>query len=182
MIRTRQIEGIVLKRQNIGEADRILTVLSKESGKIQVKAPGVRRMPSRRSPHIEPLNHSMFSLYTSSRAFLPLVTEVQTLDSFSHIKTNLSSIGVAYYICELVNGLCPDGQENIDIFFNLKLTLSNLGNIETKLLVKNFERNLLEGLGFWTEAKLLETEEPYGVMERLLERKLKTTRIIPLFA
>ena len=182
MIRTRQIEGIVLRRQNLGEADRILTILSKESGKIQVKAPGVRRIPSRRSAHIELLNLSRFSLYTSSRAFMPLVTEASTLDSFSSIKTSLSRIGAAFYICERVNGLCPDNQDNVGVFFNLKSTFSKLENMDPKLLVKNFERSLLEGLGFWAEAELLKTQDSSKIMERLMERRLKTTRIIPLFA
>ena len=63
-MRTYKIEGIVLRRRNLGEADRILTVLSRESGKISIKAPGVRRIPSRRSSHVELLNHSKFTLYS----------------------------------------------------------------------------------------------------------------------
>lgn len=185
-MRTYKVDGIVLKRRNIGEADRILTVFSKNGGKISVKAPGVRRIPSRRSSHIELLNFSQLTIYSSSKSFLPIVTEAQTLDDFSSIKNDLSKIGYAYYICELINGLCPDNQENRNVFFRLHLTLSELakalGEADIAKIVRNFEIELLSDLGFWSEAKLLDVQGSRMVMERLLERKLKAIRIMPLFA
>lgn len=182
-MRTYKVEGIVLKRKNLGEADRILTILSKEFGKISVKAPGVRRIPSRRSSHVELLNHSSLTLYRSSRSFMPLLTEAQTLEDFSAIKSNLNKIGYAYYICELINGLCADNQENRNVFFHLKSTLSELAKVlDARSLVKKFEKDLLTELGFWSEAKLLQIQDSQTVMERLLERKLKTIRVMPLFS
>ena len=182
-MKTYKIEGIILRRRNFGEADRILTILSRESGKISVKAPGVRRIPSRRSAHVELLNLSQLTLYKSSRSFMPLLTEAQTMEDFSSIKDDLHKIGYAYYICELINGLCADNQENKNVFFYLKSTLSALSQTSNaKALVKNFERNLLSILGFWPEVKLLQTCDSQTVMERLLERKIKTLRVLPLFA
>lgn len=181
-MRTYRIEGIVLKRRNLGEADRVLTVLSRESGKMTIKAPGVRRIPSRRSSHVELLNFSQFTLYGSSKSFLPIVTEAQTLEDFSAIKKDLHKIGMALYLCELINGLCADNQENRDVFFHFKSTLSELSNtLDGLSLVKKFEKNLLTELGFWSEAKLLQTQDSQAVMEKLLERKLKTLRVLPLF-
>lgn len=192
MMRTYKTEGIVLKRRNYGEADRILTVLSKEFGKIQVKAPGVRRTSSRRSSHVELLNFSQLTLYKGSKTFMPIVTEAQTLEDFSLIKNDLGRIGYAYYICELINGLCADNQENREVFFLLKNVLTKLSaNENSGELVSCFEKELLRALGFWREAELLETsafvkttagkQDSRIVMERLLERKLKTIRVMPLF-
>lgn len=181
-MRSYRVEGIVLKRRNFGEADRILTILSRESGKIVVKAPGVRRIKSRRSPHIELLNLSQFTLYKSSRTFMPIVTEAQILEDFSSIKSDLRKIGLALYICELINGLCADNQENRAVFFHLKSILSELAKtLDTLSLIRKFEKDLLTTLGFWSEAKLLQTQDSKIVMERLLERKLKTLRVMPLF-
>lgn len=181
-MRTYRIEGIVLKRRNLGEADRILTILSRESGKIAVKAPGVRRIPSRRSSHVELLNFSQFTLYRSSKTFMPIVTEAQTLEDFSEVKSDLHKIGLAFYICELINGLCADNQENRGVFFHLKSTLLELTKtLDASNLIRKFEENLLTELGFWSEAKLLQTCDSQIVMERLLERKLKTLRVMPLF-
>lgn len=182
-MRTYKVEGIVLKRRNLGEADRVLTILSREFGKIAVKAPGVRHIRSRRSSHVELLNFSQFTLYSSSKAFMPIVTEAQTLEDFSGVKKDLCKIGVALYICELINGLCADNQENRGVFFHLKTVLLGLSEtLDTSSLIKKFEKDLLTELGFWSEAKLLQTQDSKVVMERLLERKLKTLRILPLFA
>jgi len=181
-MRTHKIEGIILKRRNLGEADRVLTILSRESGKILVKAPGVRRIKSRRSGHIELLNLAQLTLYSGSKTFMPIVTEAQTLENFSQVKKNLCKIGYAYYICELINGLCPDNQENRSVFFHLKSTLFSLSKTEdAETLIKKFEKDLLRELGFWSEARLLQTQDSRTVMERLLERKLKTIRVMPLF-
>jgi DNA repair protein RecO (recombination protein O) len=181
-MRTHKVEGIVLKRRNLGEADRILTVLTKEFGKITVKAPGVRRIPSRRSSHVELLNHSQFTLYSGSKTFMPVVTEAQTLEDFSTIKSDLGKIGWALYACELTNGLCADNQENRGVFFHLKSILANLSSAQdVSALVKKFEKDLLTELGFWSEARLLHTQDSQAVIEKLLERKLKTLRVMPLF-
>lgn len=182
-MRAYNTEGIVLKRRNLGEADRILTILSKEFGKISIKAPGVRRIPSRRSPHVELLNLSQFTLYKSSKIFMPIVTQAQTLEDFSGVKSNLYKIGYAYYICELTNGLCAENQENREVFLHLKSALSELSEAADVLsLVRKFEKDILTELGFWSEAKLLQTQNSGEVMEKLLEKKLKTIRLMPLFA
>ena len=182
-MRTYKVEGIVLKRSNLGEADRVLTVLSKEFGKITVKAPGVRRISSRRSSHVELLNFSQFTLYKSPKAFMPIVTEAQTFEDFSAIKSDLYKIGKALYICELINGLCADNQENRGVFFYLKSVLLELSKtLDTQALIKKFEKDILMELGFWSEAELLQTQDSQIVMERLLERKIKTLRVMPLFS
>lgn len=182
-MRTYKTEGIILKRRNLGETDRILTVFSQIDGKIQVKAPGVRKITSRRAPHVEGLNLSIFSLYKSSRSSLAFVTEAETLENFSSVKNDLAKIGYAYYICELINGLCAEGQENRGVFSLLKATLCALSrDSQVNLIVKFFEKELLAHLGFWGEAKMLQTEDSRIVMERLLERKLKTSCVMPLFA
>lgn len=181
-MRTYKTEGIVLKRRNLGEADRILTVLSRDLGKITVKAPGVRRIPSRRSSHVELLNLSQFTLYLGSKTFMPIVTEAQTLEDFPSIKSDLRKIGLALYVCELTNGLCADNQENRGAFFHLKSILSELSNsLDALNLVKKFERDMLTELGFWSEAKLLQTQDSQMIIEKLLERKLKTLRVMPFF-
>lgn len=180
-MRTHKIEGIILKRRNFKEADRILTVLSKSDGKILVLAPGVRRITSRRSPHIELLNLSELTLYGSS-TFLPILTEARIIEDFANIKENLEKIGYSYYICELANGLCAEDQENEEVFSLLKSTLFQLcQNFDSKKVVQYFERELLGSLGFWREVNLLKTYDGREVIERIIERKLKSPWVIPLF-
>jgi DNA repair protein RecO (recombination protein O) len=118
-------EGIIIKRKNLGEADRLLTVFTKDYGKMQVKAAGVRKITSRRSAHIELLNHASLSLYKGHIS--PVLTEVKLIDDYAAIKADFNKIGLAYHLCELIDGLCPDNQEHMKVFYLLKNTLQQLG-------------------------------------------------------
>jgi len=178
-MRSFKTEGIVIKRRDYNEADRILTIYTKDQGKISVKAKGVRRITSRRSSHIELLNHTQISLYKAFQ--VPVLVEAQMINSFAEIKNDLQKTGFAYHICELIDGLCPEGQEQREIFTLLKNTLNQLSLVNHEELVftiHNFEIELLTQLGFWHHtdqgSKDLDTEQ---FIESILERKLKSNRI-----
>ena len=70
-MRSFKAEGIVIKRSNYSEADRIVTIFTKKNGKIKVKANGVRKIASRRSPHIELFNYCVFGLYQGKKYVFP---------------------------------------------------------------------------------------------------------------
>ncbi|QQG40444.1 MAG: DNA repair protein RecO [Candidatus Levyibacteriota bacterium] len=173
-------EGIIIKRRNSGEADRILTVFTKNSGKILVKAIGVRRIISRRSPHIELLNYSFLTVYKGRN--LPILTEAQTIDDFSSLKTNLKTIGIAYHLCELIDSLCAENQEQVLVFSLLLQTLINLSEgKDAKQVVYDFEHRLLLELGFSSHIPLLRTVDTHAAIEGILERRLKTTQLLQHF-
>lgn len=176
-------EGIVLKRKNIGEADRILTVFTRHLGKIQVKAKGVRKISSKRASHIEPLNSTIMTIYKGQG--MPVLLEVQAQEQFGQVKTDLQKLGLAYHLCELVDGLCPENQENQQVFELLLETFSKLGtDCKSIPLIHGFEVELLTLLGYWSEGSIdLTGSKASYYIESILERKLKTRQILPrLFA
>ncbi|MGH2639250.1 MAG: DNA repair protein RecO, partial [Rhabdochlamydiaceae bacterium] len=123
-MRSYRTEGIIIKRRNFGEADRILTVMTREYGKLQIKATGVRKITSRRSAHIELLNHTILHLYKGHT--FSVLTEAKMLDDFAPVKAHFDKVGLAYHLCELIDGLCPENQENGRVYFLLKRTLADL--------------------------------------------------------
>jgi DNA repair protein RecO (recombination protein O) len=70
-------EGIVLRTQKLGEADRIVTVLTRRSGRIRAAAKGVRKTKSRFGARLEPFTHVDLQLY--ERRSLDLITQAETL-------------------------------------------------------------------------------------------------------
>ncbi|MFH1186682.1 MAG: DNA repair protein RecO [Candidatus Levyibacteriota bacterium] len=180
-MKTYKTEGIVIKRRNLGEADKILTILTKKLGKLQVKAPGIRRIISRRSPHVELLNYVSFSLYCGKS--LPVVTEAEAIETFSLLKENLGKISTAYHTCELVDNFCPDNQENYDIFVLLKNTLLNIErSVDSKNLIKKFELDLLTKLGYIQPIPMSSNFNTTAFIEQLLEKKLKSRQIAPFLS
>ncbi len=177
-MRTFTVQGIILKRKNIGEADRILTVFTREMGKMQVKAKGVRKVASKRASHIEPLNKTTLTVYKGSG--MPLLTEAVAIKQFNEIKTDLHKVGLAYHICELVDGLCPENQENEAIFALLEQMLEKLTEDENpSVQIHTFEVQLLTLLGYYSEGThdLRGAKASYYI-ENILERKLKSRQIL----
>lgn len=123
-MRSFRTEGIIIKRRNFGEADRILTVFTRDHGKLHIKASGVRKITSRRSGQIELLNQAVLGLYKGNG--FPILTEAKIINDFADLKMDLEKIGFAYHLCELVDGLCPEDQEQRAVYELLRETLNNL--------------------------------------------------------
>lgn len=123
-MRNFKTEGIIIRRRNFNEADRILTVMTREYGKVQIKAAGVRKITSRRAAQVELLNHTVLHLYKGKT--FSLLTEAKMLNDYSEVKKDFDKVGLAYHLCELVDGLCPENQENSAVFFLLQKTLAKL--------------------------------------------------------
>lgn len=200
-MRNFKTEGIIIKRRNYKDSDRILTVLTKTHGKIYVRAAGVRKITSRRAGHIEPLNHCILSLY-QGKAF-PVLTEATTINNFSDIKKDLDMVGYAYHLCELIDGLCPENQENMRVFNLLRATLTQLSQFadvsslserseskglrqaqaEAVSLISEFEMQLLTILGYLSaekqrnSANFLQAFDTQDFIENILERRLKSRTI-----
>ncbi|OGE72219.1 DNA repair protein RecO [Candidatus Daviesbacteria bacterium RIFCSPLOWO2_02_FULL_38_15] len=139
-------EGIILKRRNIGEADRVLTVFTPYRGKISVLAKGVRRITSRRAGNVELLNRVQIYLH-QGKNFL-ILTEAAALDTYQRLKDDLKLSTYAYHILELVDKLTAENQENKVLYSDLLEVLIRLSRNPRQLLIRAFETKLLSKLGF----------------------------------
>ncbi len=139
-------EGIVLKRRNFGEADRILTVFSKDKGKIAVVAKGVRRITSRRAGNVELLNRVVIYLHQGKG--MPILTEATSLDTYQKLKEDLTLSTYAYHIIELMDKLTAENQENGILYEHLVEVLKRLEKNPRQILIRAFEVKILSVLGF----------------------------------
>jgi DNA repair protein RecO (recombination protein O) len=73
-------DGIVLRTQKLGEADRIVTVLARRTGRIRAVAKGVRRTKSRFGARLEPFTHVDLLLYTGRS--LDVITQAETIRAY----------------------------------------------------------------------------------------------------
>ncbi|MGO8978348.1 MAG: DNA repair protein RecO [Streptosporangiaceae bacterium] len=70
-------DGIVLRTHKLGEADRIVTILGRKTGRIRAVAKGVRRTKSRLGARVEPFTHVDLLLYTGRS--LDVITQAETV-------------------------------------------------------------------------------------------------------
>lgn len=141
-----KVEGIILKRRNFGEADRVLTVFSYQKGKISVLAKGVRRITSRRGGNVELLNRSVMYLHPA-KSFL-ILTEAAVLDTYHKLKEDLVLSAYAFHIIELVDKLIAENQENKVLYEDLVSVLQRLSRNPRQILIRAFEVKILSGQGF----------------------------------
>lgn len=145
MIKT---EAIVLKSADLGEADRLLTIYTKEFGKIQVLAKGTKKLESKLRYHLEPLSYSLLILVEGKN--FRIVKDAVLMDQFLSIRKDLEKIKVVYKIIDLVDELIAGEEKDENIWFLISKTLKAVdGNkISTDLALPEFEGSLLKLLGY----------------------------------
>jgi DNA repair protein RecO (recombination protein O) len=173
-------EGIVLKRHNVGEADRILTVFTKRFGKIRVIAKGVRRITSRRAGHIEVFSRVVLTLHSYKN--MDIVSEAQAIMRGTLLEGDAIRQGYAYCMCELVDQLLADHQEHEDVYMLLSDALEKLQVADkaavSQDIVSNFVHHLLWKLGFLSFSRRLAGGEMRSYIEQITERKLRAWPIL----
>jgi DNA repair protein RecO (recombination protein O) len=144
--------AVILKRMDLGEADRIVTCYSRDAGKIRAVAKGVRRSTSRAAGHLEPFTLSDV-LFAVGRE-LDVISQADTLESFRHVREDLILTTHAYYLAEVVDLLTEDRMENRAVFDALVEGLRNLGDsADVRLVLVVFQLRLLDALGYRPELR-----------------------------
>ena len=139
-----------MRHSDWGEADRLLTLFSRERGKVRCIAKGVRRLRSRKAGHLEPFTHAAL-LLARGRDFW-IVTQAETLDAYLPLREDLVRTGYAAYIIELIDRFTYDEGETKGLFALLVDTLRRVTAAEDVFLaVRYFELRLLDFVGFRPE-------------------------------
>lgn len=163
-------EAIVLKKIDFGEADRIVTLMTKNHGKVKVLAKGVRRPASRKGGNLDVLNH--VEVFVAKGRNLDLVTQAQALNVHNGVKKEVKLISKALYLCELTDGLCAEEQVLPFVFDLLTSTLYDFHFGSTAKLWE-FEFQLLNHLGFINQSQKPHRKSLKSFVEEVIERELK---------
>jgi DNA repair protein RecO (recombination protein O) len=146
--RSFRVTAIVLRHSDWGEADRLLTLFTREMGKLRAVAKGVRKMRSRKAGHLEPFTH--VNLQVAKGRDLPIVTQAETVDAYIPLREDLIKTGYAAYAAELLDRFTYE--EEIESSIPFRLLAETLGRIsqesEAWLAVRFYEMRLLDYLGF----------------------------------
>ena len=99
-------KGIVLRETQTREADKILTLLTGDRGKISVVARGVRRKSCRYAACAQPLAYSEWTLY--QRGDWYYVNEGSSLELFDGLRTELEAMALGFYLAELTEAVTTE--------------------------------------------------------------------------
>ena len=177
--------GIILKKYPFGEADELLTIYTREAGKVRAKAVGVRRIKSKLAGHLQSLNEISFETAggnrrNSSGSGLPILTSVRALAINNYLRENLRKFAFALVGIETLYRMCVDREANAEIYNHLVDFLKNLGeSVEESPVVRRFQLNLLNACGYGVEGLKPDMESEIDKhLAYVLEREIKASRFL----
>ncbi|WP_419553333.1 DNA repair protein RecO [Candidatus Poriferisodalis sp.] len=134
--------GVVLRTIKLGEADRIITIITSGHGKVRAVAKGARRTRSRLAGHVEPLRHVDLQLYRG-RGELDIVTGAETLDRWPGLREDLDRLGTAMTLAEAVDQSVHDRGDDPVPYQMLVGALRRLDLVSSEMLLPAFLLRLL---------------------------------------
>ncbi|MDX1663698.1 MAG: DNA repair protein RecO [Candidatus Promineifilaceae bacterium] len=145
--RTYRTEAIVLRRRDFSEADRLLTLYTREYGKVRAIAKGARKPQSRKTGHVELFMRTRF-LVAQGRN-LDIITQAEMVEAYPALRDDLVRATYASYAVELLDRFTPDEDRNLPLYDLLADALRWLETAESLLLAARFyELRLLNLSGY----------------------------------
>lgn len=145
--RTFRSEAIVLKRTDFGEADRLLTLYSRERGKIKAVAKGARKPQSRKTGHVELFMRTNF-LFAQGRD-LAIITQAELVEAYPALRDDLVRTTYAAYAMELLDRFTVEDDRHVGIYKLMSDALYWLAEADDLMLAARFyELRLLSQTGF----------------------------------
>jgi DNA repair protein RecO (recombination protein O) len=145
--RTLKVDAVVLRHSDWGEADRLLTLYSREQGKLRAIAKGVRKIQSRKAGHLEPFTRTTIMLAKGQDLWI--VTQAEAANLYQPIREDLQKMAQAAYVVELLDRFTYEEGQNWQLYKLLTETLERLSSSNDDFIpVKYYEMRLLELLGY----------------------------------
>ncbi|MCS7055829.1 MAG: DNA repair protein RecO [Thermoflexales bacterium] len=143
-------EAIVVRREDYGEADRLVTLLTPDYGKLRALAKGARKPTSRKAGHIELFARTRL-LLAKGRTF-DLITQAELIEAHRLLREEIGRGALAHYLCELAYRFAPEGSDAAPLYDLLAEGLDRLcESADPQLVARYFELRLLTLEGYRPE-------------------------------
>lgn len=145
-----QTKVIILRTRNLGEADRILVLLSEDHGKFEAVAKGARRQRSRFVGNTLPFNYLQVQLFSGKN--LEQLSQAEVIHPFTVLREDLVKMAYASYWVDLVDSFFPEQEGAGEVFrFLLAAFITLERTAVPQLLNLAFQARLLNYLGYQPE-------------------------------
>jgi len=137
--------AIVLRTYKLGEADRIVVLMTAVHGKVRAVAKGVRKTTSRYGGRLEPLSHVALQLHEGRN--LDVVNQAETIDHFRPLRDDLDRLTRGVALLEVVDQIAQEREPNPRLYQMLLGALRTLAADPSPLLVPAFYWKVLAADG-----------------------------------
>ena len=115
-------QGYVLRRFNLGEADRIITFITPDKGKLKAVARGVRRMKSKFAGHLELFSHVELQIATGKS--LDVITSAKLIETPPELEYD--QLGLAYLYAQMIDKLVDEDDQPQDTYVLIQMAFEDL--------------------------------------------------------
>ncbi|AKG04286.1 DNA repair protein RecO [Salimicrobium jeotgali] len=142
-----KIEGLVIRTRDYGETHKIVTLWTREKGKITVMARGAKKPSSRMSSVTQPFIYGNYLIYIGSG--MGSMSQGETVDSFRSVREDILKAGYASFACELADKLVEEKEPDPFLFEQLLTTLTYIDEgRDPEIVTMMFELKIYRKAGF----------------------------------
>lgn len=176
MAQIHKAEAIVLKKRQLLQQDFVITLFTKELGKIKVIAKGIKKLTSRRAPHLETGN--LLNIILSQKSEPHYLQQTELISAFSGIKDHTDKMSYAYVYFFILDRILPEGQTEESLFNITKKFLIDLTKLEeiSILFLQKYLQKMLMYLGYVHEERSF--AELIHITEEIIHEKVPLHAII----
>ena len=140
--------GLVISERDLGENDKILTVLTERYGKLSVVAKGAKSVRNRHMPSTQLFAYSSLGLRKKGNYYY--ITDSDLIENYYDIRNDIVKLSLATFICDVINDVAQEGNNEDEI---LRLALNMLFAISKEMkplevIRAVFQVRLASELGF----------------------------------
>jgi len=164
-------QGLVLKKVELLNLDNFITIFTKDIGKIVAVAKGIKKLNSRRAPHLQTGNLIDLMLYSKNDRYY--IQESSIISGFSKLKKESKKISMIYYFFQIIDKLLPENSKEEEIYkltLNFLISLSKASKVDNSIVEKSLN-TVLNKLGYMRGRKSL--GELQSIIEDLLGEKIR---------
>jgi DNA repair protein RecO (recombination protein O) len=144
---TYKTRAISLKTAPFAEADKLVTLFTRDHGKVRAIAKGARRVPSRLGGRVEPFTYAEY--FIAKGRSLDIISQCEMAETFQRLRENPQALPAGLYMLKLVDSGTAEGQRYPELFdLLLKFLFRLKKGLNPRRAAKDFEREfvILEGI------------------------------------
>jgi DNA repair protein RecO (recombination protein O) len=145
-------EGVVLKTMKLGEADRIITLFTRDNGKVRAVAKGIRKTKSRFGGRLEPYTRVSLLVYRGRN--LDTITSADIVTSGKDLRADYERLVAASALADLVDKFTPEQERAPSVYRLLVAGLEALGTHGATTVVPAFAVKLLSISGYHPQLRV----------------------------
>ena len=172
--------GVVIRKTESGEHHQLVTLYTRELGKVRLMAKSAKKNTSKQAGHLDLFNSVDFLMVPGKN--YSIITQAQSSENFLGIKSSLAKVMAGFFILETFHRLVYEEEQDLPLWNFLIIQLNKLEQIDkfgVDLMLADFKKGLLNVMGYESSlAKVIESKEIDYFIQSLSSQKFSSLHLL----